>query len=379
MAEQKRQRLLFIDMFRGFCVLFMIEAHVTNATMLQSIRDTRAFHYVDIFHGCISASFIFVAGFALVLSLEKKWNDFLGFKKPLFLQIRRLLFILFLGYWLHFTLWSFKGMTSLTGSDLIRFLRADVLMCIAISLLISLLLALIIRHKTVLIYFLGSLGIAVVLVTPFLYEIDPAEFLPMWAAVYVNNKYRSLFPLFSWSAYAFLGTFMGYLYLKAAANGKEATYFTILGISGVVMTAGAFALFYLPWSYHTYTDVARASPRSFMMRLGVVFFTLSLTWLYERKRNPESSVLAMTGQESLFVYAFHLMIVYGSQFTSHSIARDIGRTLTALPSLTLTVALILFSGCIAAVWHYWKTNRPKSARLFFYALCIIYFAGLFLR
>jgi uncharacterized membrane protein len=379
MAEQKRQRLLFIDMFRGFCVLFMIEAHVTNSTMLQSIRDTRAFHYVDIFHGCISAAFIFIAGFAFALTLEKKWHDFLAFKKPVFLQIQRLIFILALGYWLHSTLWSFSGMMGLKGSQLISFLRADVLMCIAISLLISVFLSLIIRNKTVLVYFLGVLGIAVVFVTPFLYEIDPAEYLPMWAAVYINNKYRSLFPLFSWSAYAFLGTLFGYWYLKVTALEKDAKYFTILAISGVLMTAGAFALFYVPWSYHTYTDVARASPRSFMMRLGVVFFTLSMTWLYERKQKPERSVMAMLGQESLFVYAFHLLIVYGSQFTSHSFARDIGRTLTVLPSLTLTIALILFTGAVAAVWHYWKQNHSKSARLFFYLLCVIYFAVFFSR
>jgi fucose 4-O-acetylase-like acetyltransferase len=116
-----------------------------------------------------------------------------------------------------------------------------------------------------------------------------------------------------------------------------------------------------------------------MMRLGIVFFTLSMTWLYERKWKPERSVMAMLGQESLFVYAFHLLIVYGSQFTSHSFARDIGRTLTVLPSLTLTIALILFTGAIAVAWHYWKQNHSKSARLFFYALCVIYFAVFFSR
>jgi hypothetical protein len=270
-------------------------------------------------------------------------------------------------------------MMSLTGSDLIRFLRADVLMCIALSLMISLLCALIIRHKTIVVYFIGALALAVVFATPFLYEIDATNFLPMWAAQYVNNKNRSLFPLFSWSAYSFLGTLLGYWYLKAAAAGKDAKYFTILAVSGVLMTASAFALFYVPWSYHTYTDVARASPRSFMMRLGIVFFALSMTWLYERTRKPEKSVLAIQGQESLFVYAFHLMIVYGSQFTSHSLSKDIGPNLMVLPSLALTVTLILFCGVIAMIWHHWKKTRPKSARIFFYALCVIYFMGFFLR
>ncbi len=379
MEQQRRKRLLFIDMFRGFCVLFMIEAHVSNSTILRSIHETKTFHYIDIFHGCISASFIFIAGFAFALTLEKKWSDFLSGSKTLYLQIRRLLLILGLGYWLHMPHWSFSKMLRLNETEMIRFLRADVLMCIAISLLISLLLAVAIRHKTILIYFLGALGIAVVLVTPYLYLQDPLQYLPLWLADYVNNRYRSLFPLFSWSAYSFLGTFIGYLYLKARDTGKERIYFTVMGISGVIMVAAAFALFYVPWSYYTYTDVARASPRHFMMRLGMVFFTLTMTWLYEQKRKPEKSLMSILGQESLFIYGFHLLIVYGSQFTRHNLARDIGQTLTYLPSFALTALVIVLCAALAVGWHVWKKNHPKSAKLFFYSLCLIYFTVFFLR
>jgi uncharacterized membrane protein len=379
MELKRRERLLFIDIFRGFCVLFMIEAHVSNSTILDSIHQTKTFHYIDIFHGCISASFIFIAGFAFALTLEKKWDDFLNGRKVLFLQIQRLLFIIALGYWLHVPYWSLSKMLRLNENDLIRFLRADVLMCIAIALLISLFLALIIRNRKILIFVLAVLGITIVLVTPPLYLIDARKYLPLWLAQYINNQYRSLFPLFSWSAYSFLGTFFGYLYLKTKASGKEKTLFTVMGISGAIMVVAAFALFYVPWSYYTYTDVARASPRHFMMRLGMVFFTLTMTWLYEQKRKPKKSLMSILGQESLFIYAFHLLIVYGSQFTPHNLAADIGKTLTYIPSFGLTAVVIIFCSAIAVGWHYWKKQYPKSAKLFFYSLCIIYFSLFFLR
>lgn len=366
-------------MFRGFSVLFMIEAHVSNSTILDSIHQTNAFHYLDLFHGCISASFIFIAGFAFALTLEKKWDDFLNARKPLFIQIQRLLFILALGYWLHVPYWSFSKMMLLNENDSIRFLRADVLMCIAIALLVSLLLALVIRSRKILVYVLAALGITVVLVTPALYLIDARKYLPLWLAEYVNNQYRSLFPLFSWSAYSFLGTFFGYLYLKLKESGKENKLFTVMGISGPIMVIAGFALFYVPWSYSAYTDVARASPRHFMMRLGMVFFMLTMTWLYEQKRKPEKSLMSILGQESLFIYGFHLLIVYGSQFTPHNLAADIGQTLTYLPSFALTLLVIVICSVIAIGWHYWKTNYPKSAKLFFYTLCAIYFAFFFSR
>jgi Acyltransferase family len=365
-------------MFRGISVLFMIEAHVSNSTILESIHQTKAFHYLDLFHGSISASFIFIAGFAFALTLEKKWDDFLSGKTVLFLQIRRLLFIVALGYWLHVPYWSWSKMTRLNENDLIRFLRADVLMCIAISLLISLLLALVIRNKKILVYFLAALGITIVLVTPPLYLIDARKYLPLWLADYVNNRYKSLFPLFSWSAYSFLGTFFGYVYLKIKESGKEKILFTVMGISGVIMIVSAFALFYVPWSYYAYTDVARASPRHFMMRLGMVFFMLTMTWLYEQKRKPEKSLMSILGQESLFIYGFHLLIVYGSQFTPHNLAADVGKTLTYLPSFALTLLVIIISSLLAVGWHYWKKNYPKSAKLSFYTLCAIYFAVFFI-
>jgi uncharacterized membrane protein len=374
MEQKKRERLLFIDMFRGISVLFMIEAHVSNSTILDSIHQTNAFHYLDLFHGSISASFIFIAGFAFALTLEKKWDDFLNARRPLFLQIRRLIFIIALGYWLHMPYWSLKKMMKLNENDLIRFLRADVLMCIGIALLISLLLAFVIRNKIILVYFLAALGIMIVLVTPPLYLIDARKYLPLWLAEYVNNRYRSLFPLFSWSAYSFLGTFFGYVYLKAKESGKEKILFTVMGASGAIMIIAGFALFYVPWSYYTYNDVARASPRHFMMRLGMVFFLLTMTWLYEQKRKPEKSLMSILGQESLFIYGFHLLIVYGSQFTPHNLAADVGKTLTYLPSFALTVLVIIICSLLAIGWHYWKKNYPKSAKLFFYALCAIYFA-----
>jgi uncharacterized membrane protein len=374
-----KNRLLFIDMFRGFSVLFMIEAHVSNSTILDSIHQTKAFHYLDLFHGCISASFIFIAGFAFALTLDKKWDDFLNARKPLFLQIRRLLFIIALGYWLHVPYWSFSKMMRLNENDSIQFLRADVLMCIGIALLVSLLLALTIRNRRILIYALAALGITVVFVTPALYLIEARKYLPLSLAEYVNNRHRSLFPLFSWSAYSFLGTFFGYLYLKLKEAGKEKLLFTVLGLSGPIMVIAGFALFYVPWSYSVYTDVARASPRHFMMRLGMVFLLLTLTWLYEQKWKPEKSLMSILGQESLFIYGFHLLIVYGSQFTPHNLAADIGKTLTYLPSFALTLLVILICSVIAISWHYWKKNYPKSAKLFFYALCAIYFAVFFVR
>ncbi len=136
--DAKKSRLFFIDMYRGLAVLVMIQGHVTNSTILASIQKTKGFHYLDLFNGMIAPSFIFMAGFAFALGLGRKWDDILAGGKTLWLQIRRLLFVIAVGYWLHIPTWSFRGMLQMGHESWIYFLRADVLQTIGISLLISL-------------------------------------------------------------------------------------------------------------------------------------------------------------------------------------------------------------------------------------------------
>jgi uncharacterized membrane protein len=373
------QRLLFIDAFRGFSVLFMIEAHVSNSTILPELRRTAFFHYLDLFHGTISASFIFIAGFAFTLTMQKKWDDFLQFRKPLWIQIRRLLFILVLGYWLHLPYWSLSQLKNVNQKMQISLLRADVLMLIAVSLLLSLFLLLLIRNQKILIHVLLALALAIVFTTPFIYDFDPLGVWPVWAGQYLNNRNRSLFPFFPWAAYSFLGSYLCWVFLKFRKANREGTYMAWIALSGLFMVVAGFALFYVPWQFHSYVDVARASPRSFMLRLGFVFLWFSGVWYWIRVRNASRSILAELGQESLFIYGLHLLIVYGSVFTPHNFARDIGATLTYLPSFALTILLILIMSVVALAWHWLKRKHPVVAKWLFYGLCAIYLIVLVVR
>jgi uncharacterized membrane protein len=357
----------------------MIEAHVTNATILAPLKQTQLFHYLNLFHGTISASFIFISGFAFTLTLQKKWEAFLHFEKPFFLQIRRLLFIIAIGYWLHLPSWSLQQILHFPPATVVHLLRADVLMLIGISLLVSLLLVILLRNQKAVIAALLLLGLAVVFVTPFLYDLDPLTKFPAWAGQYLNNRYRSLFPFFPWSAYSFFGSFLGSVYLGARQANKEKTFVLVLLISGILMTTAGFALYYIPWQYHNYVDVANASPRSFMLRFGFVFVWLSAIWFYEKLRNKTESNLAILGQESLFIYGFHLLVVYGSVFTVHNFARDIGPTLTFTGTFLLSFLLILIMALLAFGWHWLKKNQPVLARRSFYALCAIYLILLVVR
>jgi uncharacterized membrane protein len=376
-SSKAQSRLLFIDMFRGLVTLIMIEGHVTNITILNSLRGTKKFHYLDILNGMVAPSFIFIAGFAFALALQKKWRPFLAFEKPFWLQVRRLLFILAVGFWLHLPTWSFWSMLRLSKESILYALRCDVLQLIALSLLITLFLAVTLRRQDVLRITMLVLGLTIVFTTPFVYMMEPRNFFPVLVSDYINVNHYALFPLFPWAAYSFLGTFLCALYLRLRGTPGEKKFFIALTVLGILMFLAGFGLFYVPWQYHIYVDPSKSSPRLFMLKMGFIFYTLAGYWFYEQKWKPEKSLLNIVGQESLLVYAFHLVLVYGASFMPTFLAQAVGPSLTYLPSLFISFVVISVSAAVGIGWHYAKKNYPRGAKAFFYALVAIYFIRFF--
>jgi uncharacterized membrane protein len=371
--SQKTKRLLFIDMFRGLVTLIMMEGHVSNSTILTSLRPTKGFHYLDLLNGMVAPSFIFIAGFAFGLALDKKWDDFLALRKPFWQQLRRLLFILGVAYWLHLPTWSLRAMLKLDSRSIQYFLRCDVLHLIALSLIMVLLLAVLVRSKTVFMILLPLLTLLNVFATPYLYVIELRNYMPDFIADYLTDRHGALFPIFPWAAYTFLGTFSCWAYLRLRAVNQEGRLFRVLAVGGLLMFIGGFALFYAPWQYHSYVDASRSSPRHFMLKMGFVYMTLALYYFYEQIRKPTSSWLNVVGQESLFVYALHLVIVYGASFMPTYVAKAVGPSLTYGPSFLISFLVISSMAVAGIAWHMLKVGRPALAKRIFYATAAIYF------
>jgi len=377
-TSAKAKRLLFIDMFRGLVTLIMMEGHVTNTTILYALRPSHTFHYLDLLNGMVAPSFIFIAGFAFGLALDRKWDDFLLLRKTFWLQMKRLLFILGVAYWLHLPTWSFRALLKLDRESIYYALRCDVLHLIALSLIAVLLLAVVVRNKKVFFLLLPVLTLANVFATPFLYQMELRNYFPDLIADYLTDRHGALFPIFPWAAYTFAGTFSCWVYLRLRKVNLEDQLFKFLAVFGLMMLIAGFALFYLPWSYHTYADASRSSPRHFMLKMGWVYFTLSLFYFYEQIKKPQSSWLNMVGQESLFVYGFHLVFVYGASFMPTYIAKAVGPTLTYGPSLLISFLVISSMAVCGIVWHLLKERKPVLAKRIFYATAIIYFVRFFM-
>lgn len=136
---------------------------------------------------------------------------------------------------------------------------------------------------------------------------------------------------------------------------------------GVLVVILGFVTDWLPVRVYRTYDFWHTSPSFFMIRLGIVMMGLSGMWLYEKRINPRSSVLQVIGQESLFVYALHIILVYGSAIPSGSLVQIFGSSLNFAGSAGVFLGLSTVTCLIAYVWHYLKVKKKKMSRVVQYA------------
>ncbi|MDL1893413.1 DUF1624 domain-containing protein, partial [Sphingobacteriales bacterium CHB3] len=196
-SSVKSRRVEYIDLLRGWAVLVMIETHVMNATLTNEIFESDFFRWIKFANGLVAPSFLFASGLAYAVTTRRKLSDYLSFGPALYKQIRRLLFVVMIGYLLHIPKFNFRQIiTETTELSWQIFFQADVLQCIGVSLLLIQLLLLLFRTERRLYVAVTGLAMLIPFVTPFIWGIDFREILPLPLAGYMNGIHFPQFPGF---------------------------------------------------------------------------------------------------------------------------------------------------------------------------------------
>jgi uncharacterized membrane protein len=282
-----------IDWMRGIAVLCMIEHHTFDAFLRADIHGSsadRVFRYIG---GLAAPGFLFLAGLAMALALEKQAAKGVPIRTAALGGVRRGLWICAGAYLFRVQEWAF----AFGGSPATDMLRIDVLNCIGVALILVSLFWL----SRSLIFFL-AVAAAVILLTPRVSAADLSS-LPRHLADYFNGRQpRALFPLFPWIAHAFTGAAAGLALARTRSEVRTVAIFAGL----------AFAAWLLPqpavWS--------DAAPAVFLLRDGLAVGLLSACWLADRfiPRRFSGGPLLLMGRHSLLIYWVHIEIVYGRWF-----------------------------------------------------------------
>ena len=218
----------------------------------------------------------------------------------------------------------------------------------------------------------GAAALAVSLVTPPLWTTWRPDWLPWPLESYINGVHNLgtpqawLFPIFPWSAFAFIGLAIGFL-LRSDWTGKhEASVFVPAGLAAIALIEGARWLDSLPFHLYSVDDFWHTSPSFFLIRVGCLWIILCASYVWCRWGAGVwgFSPLIQLGQTSLLVYWVHIELVYGR----FAILRKQSQTMTGATLGLITIFLMMlalswartqFKNRRAEIWT--RLRRPVAA------------------
>jgi uncharacterized membrane protein len=285
LSSPRRERLTWLDLFRGAAVLVMIETHVLNTFLAVNLRADGWFGALNYLNGLVAPSFLFIAGF--VQGMERRAP---GKRIPFARRGRRLLGLLVLGYALHFP-WGEFGQGNLDNALRIG-TQVDVLQCLSASLGlllgVSWLASRFPRRGDVVWWgAVAAMGAAAVIIAP----LTPAWMdAPVPLRAWCNARTGSWFPLFPWAGFVLLGALAGAVPTRVARE-------RAVGIVGLAVLA---------WACRP-ADYSPLSLSSFLERAAWIFALAAVAeWAAPRCR---PSLLLFIGRRSLTLYVAHLVLI----------------------------------------------------------------------
>ncbi len=335
------QRLAFLDAARGIAVLWMIQVHVTNVILDPTLRSSVMFNILNVTNGYVAPTFIFCAGSGLWIALSRKGTKYLEFGSDLVTYLRRLAYVLFCAYILHAPIYSLGQMIHAPASTWMSWAQLDVLHVIVYASLSALAVFLALRD-------LKKATLAYACIAATIFSLS-------WM---VPKSELSQFPLVPWSGYLFAGAAVTGLFMQTSDRDRLGRLFVVMGLVGPVVLFLSF--FYgpsMPWD-----GVWWRAPGGLLFRVCATLLLLGLLYRWESSISTSriGRFLVTLGNESLFMYVSHLLLVYGS--LAPWLDNVIGTHHVGY-GLNFMVWILVSSGFsgLMLLWHGLKRDKPQVA------------------
>ncbi|HUX93965.1 MAG TPA: heparan-alpha-glucosaminide N-acetyltransferase domain-containing protein [Ignavibacteriaceae bacterium] len=360
---KEKVRFIFVDLLRGWALLVMFEVHSFNVLLKPALQKTDWFNNLNFVNGLVAPSFLFISGFAFILSTQKNLDELRKFGMKFWKKLARIGMVFLVGYSLHIPFLSIRLIHERANQQMmLAAYNVDILQCIAAGLLFIFIARLIFvsdKHYNI---FLIVSFLLVILISPLFWQIDFTKFLHPFLADYFNSNNGSYFPLFPWMGFLIAGAIVCVFFLQEREKGNEKKFIYLIAIIGLGF---AFAgHFFLSEIFQLNSFSVKPHPAFFFQRLGYVLFLLGLCWYYAEKRQTKTSFVLDIGRESLLVYWLHLQILYRHVLNGQNIASIYGGTFNVLQSVLFTIALAIAMIIVAKIWGAIKMRyRDISSRL----------------
>lgn len=352
------QRSDLLDVARGLAVIGMIATHSIDLLLDGDVAATAGWRAIDILCGLVAPAFLLISGVSLRLAIERAAPGRGSGTRVLRKRIGRALGLLALGVGLQLPILSIRQLVIVARPDhLEQLFAANILQVIAITTLVVLALGALLRRDLGI--WVGLLAVLVAVATPYVWSSDLHMVLPVWLRSYVLPQPHSIFPLFPYSAYLFVGVAVG-MRLRAIERTRG---WTALFGPGVALLVAAGGLHLLLGATSPHSGFWGGSIQGVVLHAGGVAMLLWLCGIALSARRPPGRALAWLGRNALAAYVLHLMILYGSPINPGIAAWLGGAANTFSPAATAAAGAAVTALTAAAIllWRRTHALRPNEA------------------
>jgi hypothetical protein len=356
------KRVEAVDLFRFLILFFMIQGHLFRAYLLPSLRLEPWYNFHEILHGLVAPGFLFSAGFAAFLSFHNKRHNYIHLDRAFFKRLRRIFFVIALGYWIHLPFFSLrKTLRQISLGQANELFKVDILQCIGVGLLLFTIIAVVLKNEKIVVLF-SLLASALFFLLP---ETVKDIHLSRVIDPYFNYDV-SIFPVFPWVGFLFAGVIAAYIYTFL----KKEIFFKLFLFLGIIL---------FPWFFLKSDQIffkAELTLSGNLNKIAGVFLLLWLAdWLLRKFKGQTLNLLIKAGTESLFIYILHLFIIFNSifRFGLKPYFQDSLRVPQAL-LMFLAIALLVF---VIAFYYNWLKEKRKFIWRIVFNIFWIFFLLLF--
>lgn len=343
----KRPRVWFVDVVRLLASFQMVNGHTLDAFLVEEVRHGQAFDRYTFVRGLTSVTFLTVAGIAFHLATLARFDQHRSSKVEVQKRFRRAGLLILIGYLLRFPADAFFGDATEAAAAWDLFFSCGVLQCIGVTLFVLELATVAAKKPYVVVGVSAACALLLLGGAPFVHHL-PVDGAWRPFTSYLTNAGGALFPLFPWAGFVFLGVVIGWVTLPHGGATKSRVAIPRLALVGLAIVGAHYALEGLgpigpadvPLST---TPVFSLLKLSFVL---AVVFGLAIVCLPVR-RLPK--LLRILSAQTLFVYAFHLWLIYGG-----GLASRFGRTLTLPQGLLASATMVVLTTATTVLWHYRK-------------------------
>jgi uncharacterized membrane protein len=369
MPPSTSSRLAYIDWMRGLACVLMFQTHCYDAWLGGGARSSKFFMWSQLGGTLPAPLFLFLAGISCALVVDKLRQKNLPPSQIARTTIRRGAEIFALG--LLFRLqefliaWGWAPWTDLFRVDILNTIGPSMML---MGLFCGGVLPLFPPARVRIGLGAGAMavGLTLSLLTPLLWTSWRPRWLPWPLQSYINGVHNLgepqawLFPIFPWTAFAFVGLAVGLFLVSDWGRRRGAI---ALGALGGMLIYLAKWLDARPAQLYAVYDYWHTSPNFFLIRVGLLLLILAgvYVWCQWGAGQWGFSPLIQMGQTSLLVYWVHIEFVYGRFSILPKKAQDIrtaslGLLAIFLSMLLLSVSRTKLKGRSAEVWGW--IRRP---------------------